>query len=81
MFGSKNKNGLCDVCTVVNCVIGVIAIIASLLALIGVYKAHMLTEGMTFGTTSGSLALLALGINLVLVRKISMICGCQCKVK
>lgn len=82
MFGkkSKNKGGACMTCNVTNIVIGVIAVIASLAALVGVYKAHVLSAGVAFGTTSGSLSLLALALNLFLVKKISTCCPCGCAV-
>ena len=81
MFGkSKNKNGLCTVCGVTNIIVGALAVVASLAAITGVYQAHVLSTGLVFGTTSGSLSLLALAVNLFLVKKASAACGCQCTV-
>lgn len=85
MFGTfgkkpKGKNAICMSCNATTMVIGVIAVIASLVALIGVFKAHVLSTTFAFGTTSGSLSLMALALNLFLVKKISSCCPCQCGV-
>lgn len=78
LFGkSKAKNALCNVCSTVVAVIGVLAGVASLAALAGVYMSHFLSEGLTFGTAEGSLALMALGFNLFVLKKASDACGCQ----
>lgn len=70
----------CTACTATTVVIGVVAVIASVAGLIGIYKAHVLSTGLAFGTTSGSLSLIALALNLFLVKKISECCPCQCAV-
>lgn len=80
MFGkkTKGKSGLCLACNGTNIVVGVLAVLMSVAGLIGVFKAHVLSTGFAFGTTSGSLSLLALALNLFLVKKISTCCPCQC---
>lgn len=77
MFGSNKKKGsMCDFCTVTNLVISAFAVLTTLAGLIGVYKAHVLSTGIAFGTTSGSLSLLALAINLFLLKKALENCSC-----
>lgn len=79
LFGkSKAKNALCGVCSTLSAVLGVFAALTSLAALAGVYMSHFLSEGLTFGTAEGSLALVALAINLFLLKKMSEACACQC---
>lgn len=82
MFGFKKKKGsMCDFCMVTNIVISAFAVLATLAALIGVYKAHVLSNGIAFGTTSGSLSLLALAINLFLLKKALENCTCALPAK
>ena len=81
MFGkSKSKNAMCTVCSTTSIVIGVFAVIAAVASLIGVWFAHTTPDGFVFGSTGGSLSLLALAANLMLVRKASKSCPCQCPV-
>jgi hypothetical protein len=81
MFGNSKKNGgYCTTCTIVNMIVGVVAVLISIAALVGVWKSHVLSSGMTFGTTSGSLSIMALAISLFLVKKAMSGCWCQCDV-
>ena len=81
MMKSSKKAGLCQTCSVTSIVLGVISILATLAALIGVYKAHFLSAGLTFGTLNDSAALIALVLNLFFFKKIyAMCCGCSCEV-
>ena len=57
-------------CLLCQVALGIIA------ALVGVYKAHVLSSGLTFGTSSGSLSLAALAFNLFLVKKVLESCPC-----
>jgi len=68
---------MCELCLYVNIIISVLATLASIAALVGVYKAHVLSTGLAFGTTSGSLSLLALAITLFLLKKALDNCSCQ----
>jgi hypothetical protein len=82
MKSSKNKSsGMCQFCMATKIIIGVIAVLSSLAALIGVYKAHFLTTGPTFGTLNDSASLIALALNLFLVKKMASCCPCQCDMK
>lgn len=80
---SKNKsNAWCQVCLAVRIIIGVLAVIAALFAAIGVYKAHFLSTGPTFGTLNDSAALIALALTLFLVKKVTGFCCCgSCDMK
>jgi hypothetical protein len=78
LFGKSKKGAMCQTCTYTSVILSVIAIVASLAALIGAYKAHVLSNGLTFGTTSGSLSLLALAINIHVVQRLCKSCGCTC---
>jgi len=80
-FGkSKSKNMYCDLCTILNLVIGVFAALLSLAALVGVYMSHVLPSGLVFGTTSGSLSIMAFGLSLFLLKKAMAACVCQCEI-
>jgi len=76
MFGKKSKDG--DPFTSVYWVVTVLLFLAMLAAAIGVYKSHFLSSGATFGTTSGSLSIIAFVISLMFWSKA---CGCCCKKK
>jgi uncharacterized membrane protein YkgB len=79
MFGHSKKNGgYCTSCTILNLVVGVVAALVSLAALVGVWKSHVLSSGLTFGTTSGSLSIMALALSLFLLKKAMAACFCQC---
>jgi hypothetical protein len=81
LFGkTKSKKFMCDYCLIGTIIIGVILAIATIASLVGVYMAHVFSDGLRFGTTSGSLSLLALGFNLFLAKKLMMSCPCQCDV-
>ena len=69
---------MCNACTTVNILLGVIAVITTLVSLVGVYMAHFLSTGLTFGTPSASFALIALTLNLFLVKKMASCCPCEC---
>lgn len=51
--------------------------LATVASLAGVWNAHVLSDGVIFGSTSASLSLLAFGINLTLWGKqMQCLCGC-----
>lgn len=72
--------GMCQTCSITTIILGVVAVLATLAALIGVYKAHFLSVGLTFGTLNGSVSLIALAINVFLIKKMASCCPCQCEV-
>jgi hypothetical protein len=82
MFWSskKKKGGLCNVCSTTSLVTMVLAVVVTLAAIVGLYKAHVLSSGFTFGTSTGSLSIVALAISLMLLGKASEKCPCQCDV-
>ena len=74
--GSKSS-AMCTVCNIVTWVGMVLLALTTIAALVGVYKAHMLTGGAAFGTTNGSLSLLALAVNLAFFMKMMAHCPCR----
>ena len=76
---SKGKGAACVTCGIVGAVHSILAVVCTVAAVIGVYKAHFLTSGAAFGTTSGSLSILALIITLFFVKKCAGCCSCQTK--
>ena len=66
----------CLLCQVVLGIIAALVVLSTIAALVGVYKAHVLSSGLTFGTSSGSLSLAALAFNLFLVKKVLESCPC-----
>ena len=79
MFGKNgSKPGpMCTVCMVVQWVIAVVILLGAIASVIGVYKAHFLVGGATFGTTNGSLALIAMVVSLAMLMKVMMCCPCR----
>lgn len=72
----------CDICTIMNLVIGVFAALLALAALVGVYMAHRIPgEGFAFGSTNGSLSIAAFVLSLFLLKKAMDACTCQCDIK
>ena len=72
---------MCGVCSTSSITLLVFSVLATVAALIGVFKAHFLSTGITFGTLNGSASLVALALNLFLVKKLGSCCPCQCEVK
>ncbi|MBI2117988.1 hypothetical protein HYT95_03755 [Candidatus Peregrinibacteria bacterium] len=65
---------------VVGWVVTLLLFLAAVAALAGVYKAHFLGGGMVFGTTSGSLSILAFSVTATLWAKFMChCCGCTMK--
>jgi len=77
MFCSFKKSSSCGPCSVVGWLVCLLLFLTSLAALMGVYKAHFLSSGAVFGTTSGSLAILAFSVTVVFWMK-CMVCCCGC---
>ena len=68
-------------CMVMHLVVSALLFLVSLAALVGVYKAHFLGDGsMTFGTSAGSLSLIALGVSLTLWMHQMKNCFTKCEV-
>lgn len=57
-----------------------LATICTLAALGGLYKAHVLSSGLVFGTTSGSLSILAVVASLFFLKKTCDGSMCACSV-
>ena len=77
-FMSKSKGDTgCAACKVGSGLIGLLLLVTSIAAAMGAYTAHFAAGGATFGTTTGSLSLIALAINVTLFAK-TMTCCCVC---
>jgi hypothetical protein len=74
VFGSKKKGS--SQCAFTYWVVVALYLFAAVLSGVGVYKAHFLSSGMTFGTTSGSLAIVAFVLSLTFLKK-SLCCCCS----
>lgn len=80
-FMSKSKGDAgCAACKVVSGLVGLLLLATSIAAVMGAYTAHFAAGGATFGTTTGSLSLIALAINATLFAK-TMKCCCGCMKK
>ncbi len=77
---SKKKSGMCSFCEIQSIVLTALAAICTLAAIAGVYQAHVLSNGLTFGTSTGSLSIISLAISLFLLKKACDNCLCECKV-
>lgn len=74
----KKKSPHAGACMVLHVVVAVLLFVASIAAILGAYKAHVLTSGgLAFGTTSGSLALIAVALTLKCCMK--QVCACVTK--
>lgn len=82
MFKSSKKksSGVCVFCEWMSVILTALAAIASLAALAGLYKAHLMSSGLVFGTSTGSLSIIALVISLSFLKKTCDGCMCECKV-
>lgn len=74
LLGKKSKNSGCTGCGIANYVALVLLAIGTIATVIGVYKAHLLPAGATFGTSNGSLSLIAFVLAVTLLKK--TFCGC-----
>lgn len=64
---------------VLHLVLAAFLTLAALAALVGVYQAHFLDIGLTFGTTSGSLSLIAFGVTLMFWLQQVKACMVKCE--
>jgi|GEM_PF-1582499 len=83
MFSKSSKGkyaAFCGVCGTAGIVISVIAVLGSLASLVGVYMSHVRPEGIVFGDIHSSASLIALALNLFLVKKALEMCTCRCEV-
>lgn len=59
-------------------VVALLVTLATLAALVGVWKTHMTADGMMFGSTEGSLALLTFVLSSVIwVKMVKCLCPCS----
>ncbi len=78
MFSKNSKSDLmCTFCWIITYIVMVLSVLVTIAALVGVYKAHFLAGGATFGTTNGSLSLVALIGSLAFTIKMMMYCPCR----
>lgn len=76
---SKKKVAPHTLCGVTDVVIAIFAVITTLLSLAGVYMSHVRMEGIVIGDVHGAASLIALALNLFLLRKVCRsCCGCGC---
>lgn len=74
----------CMGCMVMKWLTGFFFLVAAIAALIGAYMAHVTPDGLVFGSTNGSLALIAFVVSMKLLSKqIRCCCPCggECSVK
>ena len=68
MMSCCSNKGCAAVCKILFFVVAV----AELAALVGLYQAHFGVGGATFGSTTGSLSIVALAVNTVVLLKLGM---------
>lgn len=67
-------------CLVVHVIVAVLLFVAALAALVGVYNSHVLKAGVVvFGTSSGSLSLIAFAVTLAFFMKAMKHCCGPCE--
>lgn len=79
---SKAPKG-CHACKITGMLVFGLLMLTTLASLLGVYKSHFISTGTQFGSTSGSLALIAFAINVTfLIKTMAKCCPCNaCDVK
>lgn len=75
----KKKSAHVGACMALHAVVAVILFVAAIAAVVGVYKAHVLSSGLAFGTTSGSLSIMALSLVLTCWMKQTIACVTKCE--
>ncbi len=81
MFGKSKKKGMaCAACEALSLVSLVLNAVVTLAALVGVFKAHVLSSGFAFGTSTGSLSIVALVLCLFFLQKTVVTC-CSCTIE
>ena len=66
-------------CLFMHLVVSALLLLVAIAAFIGVYKAHVLADGLTFGTTSGSLAIIAFVVAFLAFMKSMKACMGKCE--
>ncbi|MEK7591747.1 MAG: hypothetical protein AAB489_06140 [Patescibacteria group bacterium] len=74
----KKKASHLGVCLALHVVVAILLFVAAVAAVMGVYKSHVLSSGLVFGTTSGSLSLLALSVTLAVWAYQTKCCVTKC---
>jgi hypothetical protein len=77
---SKKKSGICVFCEWLTIILTALSTITSIAAIAGLYKSHVMSDGLVFGTSTGSLSIIALIISLVFLKKTCEACMCECKI-
>ncbi len=80
LFFHKKKTPHQGACMVLHLVVAGLLLFASIAAFVGVYKAHVLDAGLVFGSSSGSLSLLAFAVCLTLWMQQMRNCATPCDV-
>ena len=87
MFNNKKKTttpAACVGCMIMQWLTAIFLLVVTIAALIGAYMAHVMPDGIVFGSTNGSLALIAFTVSIVLLGKQMRKCcpcgGCACAV-
>jgi hypothetical protein len=75
----RKKSPHCGACLVCQVVVAILLFLASVAALVGVYKSHVLSSGFAFGTTSGSLSLIAFAVSVTLWMSQMRNCVSKCE--
>ncbi|MDD4628589.1 MAG: hypothetical protein PHE68_04330 [Candidatus Peribacteraceae bacterium] len=73
------KNSCSSACAAMNWIVCLVLFLTTLASLAGVYQVLFGGGGATFGSSNGSLALIALAINLMLWSKTMCRCLCSCE--
>jgi ABC-type bacteriocin/lantibiotic exporter with double-glycine peptidase domain len=66
---------------VAHILVSALLFLTALVALIGVYFSHVLTTGVAFGTSSGSLAIIAFVLSVLALSKQVKACMSECACK
>jgi membrane protein YdbS with pleckstrin-like domain len=77
-LGKKpQESSACTVCRGTSLVAAILLLVAAIASAVGAYNAHLLPDGFVFGSTAGSLSLLAFAVTLTFCVKTFHGC-CTC---
>ncbi|MDD4319865.1 MAG: hypothetical protein PHW10_06115 [Candidatus Peribacteraceae bacterium] len=76
MFSKKSSHK--PACLVAHLLVAAVLLFTSVAALVGVYLSHVLSSGLVFGTSSGSLSIIAFVVSVMALGKQVRLCCEKC---
>ncbi|MBI1812855.1 hypothetical protein HY285_03295 [Candidatus Peregrinibacteria bacterium] len=80
LFFHPKKSPHAPGCMVLHMIVAALLALSALASLVGVYKAHFLNDGLTFGTSTASLALIAFAFTVTMWLHSMKSCMGKCEI-